>query len=111
MRVRNALLLVLLWVAALAVAGCSHGPLVDELQVQPAVISPNADGVEDVARISYRLSRRATVAVYWLDEQGQRYAFREGVSRPPGEYEALFSGVIENRLLPDGKYTCVLDVP
>ena len=88
--------------------GCKQKPLLYGVQVDPAVISPNADGVTDVARISYALGRHALVSISFRDESGVEHVLRSAVDRPQGEYEALFSGVIENRLLPDGRYTCVL---
>jgi len=101
--------LLALFVLVLILAGCSNRPLVYDVLIDPETISPNADGVADVARITYHLSRDARVSVYFRDEQGTQYLFRSDVSRPKGDYEALFSGVIENRLLPDGRYTCVLE--
>ena len=110
MRVHAAVsVLLALFALVLILAGCSNRPLVYDVLIDPETISPNADGVADVARITYHLSRDARVLVYFRDEQGARYLFRSDVSRPKGDYEALFSGVIENRLLPDGRYTCVLE--
>ncbi|MGB9880618.1 MAG: hypothetical protein ACPLRM_07630, partial [Anaerolineae bacterium] len=99
----------ILGVVLLLLVGCSNKPLVYDVRIQPEVISPNADGVADVARITYSLSRYAYVSIYFLDEQGGKHDFRTDVPRPKGSYEALFSGVIENRLLPDGHYQCVLE--
>jgi len=95
--------------AALGLAGCRSKALVSDLQVQPDVISPNADGVADVARVSYKLARHAQVTLYLEDAQGGTHVVRADASRPAGSYETLFSGVIDNRLLPDGRYTCVLE--
>jgi len=102
-------MLLVLCLAALTLAGCSSKPLVYDLLIRPDVISPNADGIADVARITYRLSRHARISMYFVDEQGNRHAFRSEASRPRGSYETLFSGVINNRLLPDGHYNCVLE--
>jgi hypothetical protein len=95
--------------AVFSITGCSGQDLVYRVVVEPSSISPNADGVADVARITYSLSRHATVTMYFLDEQGSAHLFRQDLPRPSGDYEALFSGVIQNRLLPDGRYTCVLE--
>lgn len=100
---------ILLALTVLAMVGCSSKPLVYDLQVEPSSISPNADGIADVARITYHLSRDAQVWVHFLDQAGTRHIFRDSVWRPRGDYEVLFSGVIENRLLPDGSYTCVIE--
>jgi len=97
-------MLLVLCLVALTLAGCSSKPLVYDLLIRPDVISPNADGIADVARITYRLSRHARISMYFVDEQGNRHAFRSEASRPRGSYETLFSGVINNRLLPDGRY-------
>jgi len=101
--------LLVLCLVALTLAGCGSKPLIYDVLIQPDVISPNADGTADVARIGYNLSRHACVSVYFLDEQGDRHVFRSEVSRPKGSYEALFGGVINNHLLLDGRYICVLE--
>ena len=96
-------------VAMWVLTGCTSTPLLYDVSAQPNPISPNADGVADVARISYKLARHASVALYFTDALGVRHDFRSDASRPAGNYEALFSGVIGNRLLPDGQYTCVVE--
>ncbi len=100
-----AVLCTILWI----LTGCRPTPLLYDVSAQPNPISPNADGVTDVARISYKLARHANVVLYFTDASGTRYDFRTNVPRPAGQYEAMFSGVIDNRLLPDGFYTCVVE--
>ena len=96
--------------ACILLAACGAGnPLVYDVEVQPSVISPNADGVEDVARVSYKVSRHCQVYIYFVDEEGQQHTFREGNRRSPGEYEALFGGGIDGQVLPDGEYTWVVE--
>jgi len=99
---------VALGLLALVLCACSSKPLVYDVRIQPDVISPNADGYDDVARITYHLGRYARISIVFRDEQGGEHVFRMDVPRPAGAYEALFSGVIGNRLLPDGSYDCVL---
>jgi len=101
------LFIVTLCLLALLTA-CGQKPLLYGVLVEPDVISPNADGVADVAGIAYTLGRHALVTLSFVDEAGAEHVLRTNVERPPGEYQALFSGVIENRLLPDGRYTCVV---
>jgi hypothetical protein len=99
----------LLGAMLILVAACSSGPLVHDVQVQPSVISPNADGIDDVARISYKISRRSELDIYFLDQEGSAHYFRRGNRRAPGEYEALFGGAIDGQVLPDGEYTWVVE--
>jgi hypothetical protein len=82
-------------------------------------ITPNADGDDDATPIHYELSDNATVSIYFEDTAGSRYNFRLDQSRGAGEYDVLFSGVVDGytlpgeniqgeiitRLLPDGDYT------
>ncbi len=83
-------------------------------------ISPNADGVDDIAVFSYSLSRRAYVTLTLRNEDGQSFVFRDRQPRIAGDYGVNFSGVvdgftlpdeepvsgeIERRLLPNGQYT------
>lgn len=95
----------------MALAGGCRGrtPLVYDVGILPDVVSPNADGVDDVARITYNISRPCSIYIYFIDAQGERYYFREGNQRPPGEYEALFGAAIEGQVLPDGEYTWVVE--
>ncbi len=92
---------------ALLLAGCANSaqPLGD-VTVDPVVISPNADGAADIARITYRVSTRSVVDVYLTDTTGQRFDLRRGEVRVPGAtYHLLFNGIAGGRLLPNGDYT------
>ena len=42
-------------------------PLLSGVSVRPDVITPNADGVDDVARIAYSLGRSADLSIYVVD--------------------------------------------
>lgn len=86
-------------------------------------ITPNADGQTDLVQIQYDLARSAIVSIYFEDESGQRYYFRNQRPRGAGEYQLLFSGVVDPfslpddqfdgeilaRLLPDGRYTWTIE--
>lgn len=99
------------------------GPLLIEADFGLSVISPNADGLNDVTRVRYVLSQPAKVSIYFLDEHGERYEFRPAMPRQSGEYELLFSGVVDGyllaeeevegsvlaRVLQDGEYTWVIE--
>ena len=88
-----------------------------------STITPNADGDKDVTRIEYSLNRNARVSIYFVDEGGHSYFFRRQQLRSAGDYSVLFGGVVEGfshpgedleglvqaRLLPDGKYTWVVE--
>ena len=96
--------------ALILLSACGgSNPLVYDVEIEPAVISPNADGVEDVARISYKISRQSALYIYFVDEEGQQHFFRQGNRRSPGDYEVLFGGAIEGQVLPDGDYTWVVE--
>jgi hypothetical protein len=115
--------LVLLLVSLLvwrAYAG--DGRLISQAEFGHTRITPNADGDNDITPIRYTLNRNATISIYLEDEQGQRYYFRQEQQRGQGDYEVLFSGVVQGyrlsdeliqgeilaRLLPDGVYTWVI---
>jgi hypothetical protein len=86
-------------------------------------ITPNADGDTDATPITYEISRNATVSIYFEDETGQRFYFRQEKPRGAGQYEVLFSGVVDPftlpedeiqaeilaRLLPNGRYTWTIE--
>ncbi|MEN6478892.1 MAG: hypothetical protein ABFD20_04545 [Anaerolineales bacterium] len=102
---KRALFIALVILSLGLLAGCGSRDLLTDVSVRPAVISPNADGVSDVAEITYRLTRQSTISIYVIDAQGERHVFREEQRRSRGERTAYFGGVIADRLLPDGEYT------
>jgi hypothetical protein len=107
-------------------AACGPKPLLERVAVEPSVISPNADGERDVARITFKLNENAQVSFSLTDAQGQRFTFRDPtpVSVNEDPYTVFFSGVVEGfqlptdgddtpyvinkRVLPDGVYTWTL---
>ena len=114
-----------LWLLMLALTACgASGPMLTNARIEPAVISPNADGVNDVARIAYTVRRPGNISIYFEDESGQRYYFRQDKHRGARDYNVLWGGVIEKpvfldpghviktyigRVLPDGAYTWVIE--
>jgi hypothetical protein len=93
--------------------------LLRNVSMQKEEISPNADGLDDATLIEYELARNATVSIYFEDEAGERYYFRQEKPRGAGPYRVAFSGVVDGyrrpdetiqgdivaRLLQDGAYT------
>jgi hypothetical protein len=94
-------------------------PLIEAAAFVPSIITPNADGNDDVAVFRYTLSRNATVSLTLEDAAGQTFAFRQDEPRIADDYQVLFSGVVDGftqpddtvqgeilrRLMPDGDYT------
>ncbi len=114
-------LLVFLWIG-LFLTGCGSRPLLEEVTVQPGEITPDADGITDLAAMQFRLNRSANVAIYLYDSAGQRYTFRPLTYLGANEdmYKVLFPGIVDpfslptdnfdgfqvlKRMLPDGIYT------
>jgi len=98
----------------------SWGPLLYDVNVSPTLITPNADGQEDVTRISYSLRRAADVSITFTDDAGEIFYFRQDRRRARGDYTVLWGGtadesqIIEtdygpqeilSRVLADGQYT------
>jgi hypothetical protein len=117
----------LIWRAVLFIlllSGCGEldlavGPLLYNVRVTPDLITPNADGDQDVTEIFYSLRRTATVSIYFEDEGGERHYFRREQRRSPGDYNVQWGGVVDqpqvvetdygpqeilSRVLPDGRY-------
>lgn len=94
-------------------------PLIFSAGFDPQRISPNADGLDDVALFRYELSRNARITLQFEGQDGASYHFRENERRTGGEYEVAFGGVVDGwtapaetiagevlrRLLPNGEYT------
>jgi len=93
-------------------------PLITAAAFDPETITPNADGSDDITKLTYSLSRNAHVTIT-LDSASTSYAFRQDEPRMAGDYQVYFSGVVDGytlpgetiagtvlrRLLPDGSYT------
>ena len=75
--------------------------LLRNVTIQHEQITPNADGDTDATRIKYELARNAVVSIYFENENGDRFYFRQNKDRGAGEYEVLFSGVVDGYVLPD----------
>jgi hypothetical protein len=74
--------------------------LLRDVTVAETLITPNADGSQDITAITYTLSRNATVSIYFEDSAGERYYFRQAQPRGVGDYSVYFSGVVDGYLLP-----------
>jgi hypothetical protein len=97
---------------ALLFSACGGSAPVSDLTIAPDVISPNADGVADIARVSYRVSQNSIVSIYLLAVDGTRHDVRRDVVRPaiPDSYTLLFNGMdADGKLLPNGAYTLVVE--
>ena len=94
----------------LPLVGCRGAQPLSDLRVEPAAITPDGDGNADVARISYSVGRPARLTIQLVGPDGQTHPFRDDLPRQPGSYEALFGGVIDGRMLPDGDYSLRVSV-
>lgn len=92
----------------LFLSACGFRPLLYGVAVSHQAISPNADGIDDAARFSYKLSGSADLSIYLVDGQGQRHYFRQDRRRSAGDYRVDFGGVVDGAMLPDGAYTWVV---
>jgi hypothetical protein len=90
-------------------SACVGRPLLSNVSVNPETITPNADGMIDVTRFQYRLTRSANLSIYLVDEEGQRHYFRDNRRRSAGDYQVDFGGVVNGTMLPDGAYTWVVE--
>ena len=65
-------LVIVLALAGPNVTGCLARPLLYDVGFYPETISPNADGRDDAANILYKLSRNASLSIYFIGEAGER---------------------------------------
>ncbi|MDF1513749.1 MAG: hypothetical protein P1S60_08070 [Anaerolineae bacterium] len=99
--------------------------MLDAVTLTPEMISPNADGSNDLARIEFMLNKNAKVGITFVDENGKVFIFRQPTRLSTSEkpYSVLFSGVVDpftlpgddfadteiiKRVLPDGYYTWII---
>jgi hypothetical protein len=85
----------------------SPPPTIENLVVSPETISPNADGIDDVAEITYQLPVSATVDITFTGPDGRTsYPFVAGDEEGPILQRQIWNGKsVDNALLPDGVYT------
>lgn len=77
-------------------------PLLVRAENSLGTISPNADGVDDLTQFRYEISRNAFVSLVFIRQADQReFYFRKDERRSAGEYNVLFSGVVDGYLLPN----------
>lgn len=93
----------------LTLAGCASSPLLSDVNVRPATISPDADGIDDVAAIRYTIGRNSRLSIAFIGPDGTQHVFRDRKRRTPGSYTALFGGSVGGRVLADGTYTVVVE--
>ncbi len=101
--------IILLLITFHFLTACTFYPLLSNVTISPTQITPNADGLADVTRLSYRLSRPANLSIYFIDHQNEPYYFRKERRRSGGDYQVDFSGVIDGSMLPNGSYTWVVE--
>lgn len=79
-------------------------PLIGDAGFSHDRITPNADGVDDVARFSYTIARNALVSLVLEATDGTTYFFRQDEPRIAGDYSVDFSGVVDGYRLPDDTF-------
>jgi hypothetical protein len=119
----------LVLVVMMLIPGCGQldlrmGPLLYNVRVTPEMITPNADGDQDVTEIFYNLRRTANVSIYFENEAGERFYFRRDRRRAPGAYSVQWGGVVDHsqtvetdygpqeilsRVLADGVYRWTIE--
>lgn len=82
-------------------------PLIENLTVFPTTISPNADGIDDIAEITYQLPVSATVDIIFTGPDGHStYQFVAADKEGPIPQRQVWNGkTVDNALLPNGIYT------
>lgn len=90
-------------------SACSTGALLDNVSLEPATISPHAGSANTATTIRYTIGRTASVSIYLIDAQGGARYFRQDQPRTPGDYETVFNGAINGRVLADGTFPLVVE--
>lgn len=84
-------------------------PDIENLLVWPDTISPNADAINDVAEITYRLPVTATVDIGITTPNGQTFPLISREEQNPAEWHHVWNGKRPNgALLSNGVYTVTI---
>jgi N-acetylmuramoyl-L-alanine amidase-like protein len=82
---------------------------VSGLVLTPSAVSPNGDGRNDTATLSFALARDATVRVD-LRQSGRTIVTLLGGTEPPGAQSVAWNGTVAQQRVSDGSYTVVITV-
>lgn len=84
-------------------------PRIENLLVWPKTISPNADAVDDVAEITYRLPVTATVDIHIATPAGDSFPIVSREEEMPAEQYHVWDGKRpDGSFLSNGLYTCTI---
>ena len=85
-------------------------PEIQNVFVNPTSFSPNGDGVDDVVRVSYKLTKDAQVRVYATDASNAFYLIAAPEKVHAAERSFEWDGTAGGgAVLPDGKYTLYIE--
>ncbi len=93
----------------LTLVGCGSSSLLTSVSLSPETITPEANAKNKATTIQYSLSRPASVSIYLVDASGGRHDLRTNVPRSAGEYQILFGGIVDQRVLTDGTYQVIVE--
>ena len=82
---------------------------VSRLALSPRAVSPNGDGRNDTATLSFALARDATVRVD-LKQSGHTVETLLDGTEPPGTQSVAWNGTVAEQRVSDGSYTVVITV-
>ena len=124
-RTGRAMLALVLGLMTAWLVACQSRPLIEQVSVQPSLITPNADGDTDLAKIEFLLNDAAEVSFLLSNADGGIFTFRppRPLAANDRPYTVYFGGVVDGyllpgeedlgyailqRVLPDGAYTWML---
>lgn len=84
-------------------------PVVENVAAHPTEISPYDPQLRPETRISYRLTKQATVTFYAIDPDGQRSRLSEPELVEAGEHSFTWDGLVRNKVPPEGDTTIVVE--
>ena len=105
--------------AFVLLVGCAQQPLLADLPNDIITLTPNGDGLDDTASITYTIGAPAHVSIWIEAADGKRWMLRDAVQRAasPDAYLLSFDGTVQSAdpndpirqsVLPNGTYTYVV---
>ncbi|MCL5959720.1 MAG: hypothetical protein M1358_10490 [Chloroflexi bacterium] len=99
----------------LSMSACGSSGLLSKVGPLSLRVTPNGDGLDDIAYVSYTIGSRAEVTVRLTGPDGREHLLRDRVLRAADSYRIAFDGSVgeggtENRqVLPDGQYRMTIE--
>lgn len=98
-----------------SLTACGTSAILSDVSPLSIKVTPNGDGIDDVAYVNYSVGSSAEVTIKLTSADGKDFVLRNAVLRAADKYRVKFDGAVgvegteEKRVLPDGEYKMTIE--